>query len=92
MFITLFTVFHRFDISLWLQRNEHLSDDPIRVALTQRMRLVRVRGDRPRHPPLGHGALLRVPPGPIPTATGQPPRVRILNVPSAVTAGAAAFP
>lgn len=35
---------------------------------------------------------MRVSPSPVPATTGQPSRVRILDVSSAVTAGAASFP
>ncbi|KAF3845301.1 hypothetical protein F7725_008464 [Dissostichus mawsoni] len=38
---------------------------------------------RSRRPALRHGALLRVAPRPVPTATGHPPRIRVLDVPSA---------
>lgn len=61
-------------------------------GLTQAVGLVRVGGDMSGGPSLRRRALVRVAPRPIPTAAGQRPSIRILDVPSAVTASAAAFP
>lgn len=61
------------------------------ALLTQTVRLVGVGVAVRGGSPLRHGALLGVAPRPVAAAAGQPPRVRVLDVPSAVAAGAAAF-
>lgn len=63
------------------------------LVLTHIVWLVGQGSGRSRQPPLGHRALLGVTaqPCPVTTGTGQTPCIRILNVPTTVTASSTAL-